>query len=60
MSLNLDDIEYSDYVGLIKETNRPSGGIKTVQKVCLNALRMRNGLFLTLIYVHHFIANNSF
>src|SRR3989338_7184 len=30
-------INYSEYVGLVKETNRPSGGIKTVQNVCVNA-----------------------
>jgi len=30
-------INYSEYVGLVGETNRPSGGIKTVQTVCVNA-----------------------
>ncbi len=31
------EITYSEYVGKVNETNRPSGGIKTVQKCCVNA-----------------------
>ncbi len=31
------ELNYSEYVGLVSETNRPSGGIVTVQKVCTNA-----------------------
>ena len=33
----LQDMNYSEYVGLVRETNRPSGEIKTVQEVCINA-----------------------
>jgi len=33
----IKELGYSEYVGLVRETNRPSGGIKTVQKVCVNA-----------------------
>ena len=33
----IKELNYSEYVGLVRETNRPSGGIKTVQKVCVNA-----------------------
>ena len=34
---NIKELNYSEYVGLVCETNRPSGGIRTVQKVCTNA-----------------------
>lgn len=30
-------MSYSDFVGLIRERNRPSGGIRTVQEVAVNA-----------------------
>jgi len=30
-------MDYSNYVGIVRETNRPSGGIKTIQTVCVNA-----------------------
>lgn len=33
---NVEELNYSEYVGLVCETNRPSGGIRTVQKVCVN------------------------
>ena len=33
----IEELNYSDYVGIVRETNRPSGGIRTVQKVCTNA-----------------------
>ncbi|MEK7153893.1 MAG: class I SAM-dependent methyltransferase, partial [Patescibacteria group bacterium] len=38
--MTVEDIEkmnYSQFVGLIKERNRPSGGIKTVHTVAVNA-----------------------
>ena len=31
------EINYSEFVGLINERNRPSGGIKTIQEVIVNA-----------------------
>jgi len=34
---NLNKLNYSDWVALIKERNRPSGGIKSVHKVAVNA-----------------------
>jgi len=33
----IENINYSDFVSLIRERNRPSGGIKTVQEVAVNA-----------------------
>ncbi|MBI2053823.1 MAG: methyltransferase domain-containing protein [Candidatus Staskawiczbacteria bacterium] len=36
--LNMDNINYSTFVGLINERNRPSGGIKTIHCVAVNAL----------------------
>lgn len=33
----IDEMNYSEFVGLINERNRPSGGIKTIQEVTINA-----------------------
>lgn len=33
----IQEMNYSDFVGLIGERNRPSGGIRTVQEVAVNA-----------------------
>ncbi len=33
---NLQEMDYSTFVGLINERNRPSGGIKTIQEVIVN------------------------
>ncbi len=38
MIQNIDRMDYSTFVGFIKERNRPSGGIKTVHSVAVNAL----------------------
>lgn len=38
--MKIEDIKFLDYskiVGLLDERNRPSGGIRTVQEVCVNA-----------------------
>lgn len=38
--MNISEIEkldYSQIVGIINERNRPSGGVKTVQEVCVNS-----------------------
>jgi len=35
---NIDNLNYSTFVGLINERNRPSGGIKTIHSVAVNAL----------------------
>lgn len=38
--MTTDDIkklDYSEIVGILDERNRPSGGIKTIQEVCLNS-----------------------
>jgi ubiquinone/menaquinone biosynthesis C-methylase UbiE len=37
MNTKFDNISYSDFVGLVQERNRPSGGIKTVHSVAVNA-----------------------
>jgi ubiquinone/menaquinone biosynthesis C-methylase UbiE len=37
-TLNIDNMNYSTFVGLINERNRPSGGIKTIHSVAVNAL----------------------
>ena len=34
----IKNMDYSKFVGLIKERNRPSGGIKTIHNVAVNAL----------------------
>lgn len=34
---NVDEMGYSEFVGFINERNRPSGGIKTVHEVIINA-----------------------
>lgn len=44
----IEKLNYSEYVGLVKETNRPSGGIKTVHKVCLNAFIKENDKVLEI------------
>lgn len=44
----IDKINYSEYVGIVKETNRPSGGIKTVHKVCVNAYINKNSKVLEI------------
>lgn len=33
----IKEMNYSEFVGLINERNRPSGGIKTIQEVIVNA-----------------------
>ena len=33
----IKEMNYSEFVGLINERNRPSGGIKTIQEVIINA-----------------------
>ncbi|MEK6858293.1 MAG: methyltransferase domain-containing protein [Nanoarchaeota archaeon] len=33
----IENLDYSSYVGIVKETNRPSGGIKTVHLACVNS-----------------------
>jgi ubiquinone/menaquinone biosynthesis C-methylase UbiE len=40
MDQNIGKMNYSEFVGLVKERNRPSGGIKTVHSVAVNALLM--------------------
>lgn len=37
MKKNIEELNYSEFVGLINERNRPSGGIKTIQEVVVNA-----------------------
>lgn len=37
MVQNIEQMNYSEFVGFIKERNRPSGGIKTVHSVAVNA-----------------------
>lgn len=37
MMQNVHQMNYSEFVGFIKERNRPSGGIKTVHSVAVNA-----------------------
>ena len=37
-----EKMNYSEYVGFVQETNRPSGGIKTVQTSCVNAFINNN------------------
>lgn len=37
MAQNVHQMNYSEFVGFIKERNRPSGGIKTVHSVAVNA-----------------------
>lgn len=32
----IKEMNYSEFVGLINERNRPSGGIKTIQEVIIN------------------------
>lgn len=34
---DIDKIDYSELVALVKERNRPSGGIKTIQEVAVNS-----------------------
>lgn len=49
--MKLDEIEkldYSSIVGLLNERNRPSGGIKTVQEVCVNTFLNRNSYVLEI------------
>lgn len=36
-SFNIDELDYSKLVSIVKERNRPSGGIKTVHEVAVNA-----------------------
>jgi ubiquinone/menaquinone biosynthesis C-methylase UbiE len=38
MIQKIDEMSYSEFVGFINEQNRPSGGIKTIHSVALNAL----------------------
>lgn len=38
----LNKMDYSSFVGLIKERNRPSGGIKTVHEVAINSFLNEN------------------
>ena len=38
----INNLDYSSYVGIVQETNRPSGGIKTIQIACLNAFINKN------------------
>jgi len=45
---NINDMDYSSFVGLIKERNRPSGGIKTVHDVAINALIDKNKKILEI------------
>lgn len=33
----INEMNYSEFVGLVDERNRPSGGIKTIQEVIVNA-----------------------
>ncbi len=44
----VDKMNYSEFVGLIKERNRPSGGIKTIQKVAVNAFIDKNKKMLEI------------
>ncbi|MFT4243899.1 MAG: class I SAM-dependent methyltransferase [Candidatus Woesearchaeota archaeon] len=44
----LDKMDYSSFVGLIKERNRPSGGIKTVQEVAINTFLNENKKILEI------------
>lgn len=38
----IKNMDYSSFVGLINERNRPSGGIKTVHTVAVNAFINKN------------------
>lgn len=33
----INEMNYSEFVGLINERNRPSGGIRIIQEIIINA-----------------------
>ncbi len=45
---NIEEMDYSTFVGLINERNRPSGGIKTIQEVIVNAHIGKNSKVLEI------------
>lgn len=44
----IEKMDYSSIVGLLNERNRPSGGIKTVQEVCLNTFLTKESKVLEI------------
>lgn len=44
----IEKLDYSSIVGLLNERNRPSGGIKTVQEVCVNTFLNKNSHVLEI------------